>query len=250
MGADDYLATILTKYRVNEAAAQAAAQIIYPVLHKWADGHLLSAEFSGSMAKGTGVSIGTDADIFLSLSSSLNVTLGRIFDSLHEAVVEASYPARRQNVSIGTTVQGHKIDLVPGRRQSQWGNDHSLYRSKAGSWTLTNVKTHIRYVTGSRRCDEIRVLKIWRALHGLEFSSFFLEMVVIESLRYARIGDLSANVWKALEFLAAEIERCRFVDPANTNNVVSDDCTGYEKQRIAIIARQSLSKGTWGEIVW
>lgn len=250
MSGDDYLKNILDKYAVNIAGAEASGQMIYPVLERWGNGYLNSAEFSGSLVKGTGVSIGTDADIFLSLSSSTPGTLADIYGTLHNAVTAAGYVARKQNVSIGVTVNGYSIDLVPGRRQSQYGNDHSLYRSKVDSWTQTNVVTHISYVKNSGRVDEIRVLKAWRQLHGLTFPSFFLEMAVIDALAYARRGNLAANVLTALEHLRHKTETVRYVDPANTNNVISDDCTRAEKAAIAAKARESRAQQTWERIVW
>ncbi len=250
MSGDDYLTGILTKYAVNTAGAQAAGQTIYPVLEKWGNGLLKSAEFSGSLAKGTGVSIGTDADIFLSLSSTTPGTLSDMYYTLCNAVTAAGYPVRKQNVSVGTTVNGYSIDLVPGRRQSQHGNDHSLYRSKVNSWTQTNVATHIAHVKGSGRIDEIRILKAWRQLHQLSFPSFYLELAVIDALANARQGNLATNVLTALEHLRDKIELSRYIDPANSNNVISDDCTQTEKRAIAAKAHESRGRSTWKEIVW
>lgn len=250
MTADEYLQGLLQKYVVNVAGAKAAGNTIYPVLEKWGNDYLNATNFSGSLAKGTGISISTDADIFLSLSSTTPGTLSDIYSSLYNAVAAAGYTARKQDVSIGVTVNGYSIDLVPGRRQSQYGSDHSLYRSRSGSWTQTNVDTHISHVTGSNRIDEIRIMKLWRLRHGLSIPSFYLELAVINSLQYARIGNTAANVWTALEHFRDYIATARYLDPANTNNVVSDDCTQAEKVAIAAKARESLGKKTWAEIVW
>ncbi len=250
MTADNYLRTILAKYAVNTSGAEAAGQVIYPVLKHWGNAYLNSAEFSGSLAKGTSISIGTDADIFLSLSSTTPGTLADMYSTLWNAVTAAGYVARKQNVSIGVTINGYSIDLVPGRRQSQYGSDHSLYRNKANSWSQTNVATHIAHVKGSGRIDEIRVLKIWRQLHGLVFPSFFLELIVINTLAYARQGNLAVNVLAVLDFLRDNIETVRCVDPANSNNVISDDCTRAEKAAVAAKARESRGRQTWEGIVW
>jgi hypothetical protein len=250
VSADEYLHGLLAKYAVNEAGAKAAGNLIYPVLEKWSNGYLNKAEFSGSLAKGTGISISTDADIFLSLTSTTPGTLADMYSSLYNAVAEAGYVCRKQDVSIGVTVNGYLIDLVPGRRQSQYGNDHSLYRNRASTWTQTNVETHISYVVGSARIDEIRLLKIWRTRHGLTFPSFYLELAVIDGLHYARYGNTVGNIWGVLEHLRDNIETARYVDPANTNNVVSQSCTQTEKAEIAAMARASLGKKTWQEIVW
>lgn len=250
MTGDQYLRTILAKYAVNVSGAEAAGNTIYPTLEQWASGYLVKAEFSGSLAKGTGVSIGTDADIFLSLSSTTPGTLANMYNTLSNAVNNAGYTARKQNVSIGVTVNEYSIDLVPGRRHSQFGNLHSLYRSRTDSWTQTNIATHISHVRNSGRIEEIRVLKTWRLLRGLAFPSFYLELAVIDGLKYARKGDLAANVLTALEHLRDNIESARYVDPANSNNVVSDDCTLLEKMAIAAKARESRGQKTWETIVW
>jgi hypothetical protein len=247
---NDYLNGLLTTYAVNAEGAKAAGNSIYPLLEKWGNGNLNTAEFSGSLAKGTGVSVSTDADIFLSLNSTTPGTLEEMYLTLGNAVKAAGYPVRKQDVSIGTTVNGYAIDLVPARRQSQYGNDHSLYRNKTGSWTQTNVATHISHVTSSNRTNEIRLLKLWRIRHALVISSFYLELTVIDALRYARHGEISANFLAVLEHLRDKINVVKYVDPANTNNVISDDCTSTEKLAIAAKARSSLGMKTWQEIVW
>jgi hypothetical protein len=250
MTSEQYLRNTLNKYLVNTAAAQSAGQTIYPVIEKWSNGHMVKAEFSGSMSKGTAISLGTDADIFISLSSTTPGTLQEIYNSLNYAVIQSGYPARKQNVSIGTTVNGCKIDLVPGRRQDQYSNNHSLYKSKAGSWTKTNINTHINQVTASNRIDEIKLTKIWRELHGLSFPSFYLELAVIDALKHSRVGELPSNFWKVLGFLKDEFTAKRYIDPANTNNVISDDLNIQEKRAIAAKANESKSQSNWNRIVW
>lgn len=247
---DGYLRNILTKYAVNAEGAMAAGNAIYPVLDRWGNGYIVNAEFSGSLAKGTCIALGTDADIFLSLAANTPGTLAQIYNTLYSAVTRAGYSPRKQNVSIGVTVNNYSIDLVPGRRRAGNTNDHSLYRSKASSWTQTNVVAHIDYVLKSGRHEEIKILKIWRQLHKVTFPSFYLEMAVIQGLGSARHGNLAANVWKTFEHLRDRIEIARYVDPANSNNVISDDCTSSEKRSIAEHARRSLEKQHWEEIVW
>lgn len=250
VSASVYLTNVLEKYRVNEAAARAQANLLMPIIQRWANKYLLSAEFSGSIARGTAVSLSTDADVFISLSSATPDTLQQIYTSLCEALTGAGLPIRRQNVSVGTTVGGMKVDLVPGKRQSQYGNEHSLYKNKTGTWTKTDVQGHINCVSRSNRVSEIRLLKIWKCLNGLEFPSFYLELTVIERLRGAAIGDLSGNVWSVFNYLASDFAQARYVDPCNTNNVISDDLTAAEKQRIRQAAQRALEQKSWDAIFW
>lgn len=245
-----YLTSILRKYAVNVAGAEAAGQTIYPVIERWSNGYLVKAEFSGSISKGTGINIGTDADIFISISSNTPGTLFDLYNTLYNAVFQTGYSARKQNVSIGATVNGYKIDLVPGRRQSQYGNNHSLYKSKTNSWTQTNINTHINHVKNSNRVEEIKLAKIWRQLHNLDFPSFYLEMAVIDALRHSRVGDTDSNFLKVLEFFRDKLPNIRYIDPANTNNIISDELNFAQKQVISTQARLSRNQQSWGRIVW
>ena len=64
----------------------------------------------------------------------------------------------------------------------------------------------------------------------------------------ADAGDFGAAYWG--RNVRDNIKTVRYVDPANTNNVVSDDCTKAEKVAIAGKARESLAKKVWNDIVW
>ncbi|HFD32384.1 MAG TPA: nucleotidyltransferase [Gammaproteobacteria bacterium] len=250
MSADSYLNSIITKYGINEAGVKARVNEIYPTIQQWAGIYLNEAIYSGSLAKCTAVSLGTDADIFISLSSTTPDTLSQIYNSLYTALTQNSYQVRKQNVSIGVAYGGYKIDFVPGKRQSQYGYDHSLYKNKTGSWTKTNVNTHVSHVASSRRTREIKILKIWRQLNGLDFPSFYLELAAIDFLSGKSTTNLSGNCWDMFGFLEGGFINRRYIDPANTNNIISDDLSYSEKLTIQGYAKIARTKSTWQEIVW
>ena len=250
MTGDIYLSGVLAKYNVNQAGVHAQVLAIHPVIVKWASTYLLETIYSGSIAKGTAVSLSTDADIFISLSSTTPDPLGDVYTTLYTALVQAGYQTKRQNVSLGVTAGGYQIDFVPGKRQSQYGYDHSLYKNKTGSWAKTNVKTHVSHVAGSSRLNEIRLTKIWRTLHGLEFPSFYLELAVIDCLARISTTNLSDNFWRVLGFLANDFPTRKYLDPANSNNVVSDDLTQLEKHAIKAAALVARAQTNWQSIVW
>lgn len=250
MTADSYLESILSKYAVNEVGVKGQVEAVYPIVKQWGGTFINESSYSGSIAKGTAISIGTDADVFISLTSTTPDTLEQIYNSLFNAFSQAGYAPRKQNVSIGITAGGYKIDWVPGKRQTQYGHDHSLYKRKTNSWTKTNVKTHVSYVGGSNRLKEIKLAKIWRQLNGLDFPSFYLELSVIDCLGGKSYSDLSGNFWEVLRFFGNEFPAKRYFDPSNTNNVVSDDLNLTEKRQIQATANASRTKKTWEEIVW
>jgi hypothetical protein len=173
-----------------------------------------------------------------------------MYDSLYQYAQNQGWLPRRQNVSLGIQYLGAKIDLVPGRVQEGYQNWHSLYKSKTASWTQTNVDLQIATVRNSSRAKEIRAIKIWRNLHNLEFPSYYLELVVIEALKYQSVTTLADNVLKALSYISQSITYARIVDPGNTNNVISDDLTSSQKQTLSTMAAQSLREQNWAQIIW
>ena len=252
MSADQYLRGILDRERVDTgpfSPVRGVVQTLSPMLNRWAGQYLLSINPSGSFAKGTANRSGTDIDLFLSLSSNTPDTLSEIRSTLRTQVTGSGYAVRDQNVSLGINVGSYKVALVPAKRQGSSGNDHSLYKSRAHTWTKTNVQTHITAVANSGRCDEIRILKLWRDQEGLDFPSIFLELAIIRALHGRRIGDLSNNVWSAFVFLRNNIASMAVIDPANSANHISADVSVAEKQKIANAARSALAASNWSQIV-
>lgn len=252
MDAEAYIKSIIAKYALTGGRtpeATNAAEHVYQIIKVWANVYLLEVTYSGSSAKGTAIHGIADVDLFISLKPETPGTLAEIYDSLANYNGLKDLNPRRQNVSVGVTYNGHSIDLVPGRKQNGNTTDHSLYRSKAKTWTQTNVAKHISLIQNSGRLDEIRALKIWRAQHRLDFPSFYLELTVLDALHGKRAGSLSSNFVAVLEYLRDKFVASVVIDPVNSNNRLSDDLTVAEKKLIAQKAGECL-KSSWEKAIW
>lgn len=252
MSADAYLQRILDREAVDTGPLSPVRGVqakIEPIIREWAGGMLVSVEPSGSFAKGTANKSGTDIDLFISLSDQTTEPLKEIYEKLYNRMRDRGYSPTRQNVSINIHANGYDVDLVPGKRQNILNNDHSLYRRKADTWTKTNVITHINHVVTSGRTRETRIIKLWRNQKKLDFPSFYLEMTIIRALEGQIFGTLSGNVWKVFEYLRDTFPNARVVDPANTNNVISDDLTVAERGKVKSAAEQALKAKDWSQIV-
>jgi len=227
-----------------------AINTIKPIIVAWANDFLSDIAISGSYAKNTAIIGSTDLDLFISLKANTPNTLKEVHDSLDKRLKGHGYNTRPQNVSIGITQNGLKIDLVPGIKQSILTSDHTIYKRKKDSWTKTNIDKHINLVKNSGRIEEIRALKIWRELRSLDFLSFYLELTVIEALKGYAFNNPANNTWAVLNYLATKFENARVVDPSNTNNILSDELTVAEKQTIARSAKISLQQKDWSGIIW
>ena len=254
MTSNEYVMSVVRKHALpTQLDSNTQYNIVSPlkrIIAEWAGNCLCETKLSGSRAKGTAIDLSTDLDLFISLSSTTNNTLKEIYDSLYGWVIGKGISARKQNVSIGITYGGQAIDLVPAKRQSSYGNDHSLYRRKADSWTKTNIDTHISRVINSGRRNEIIALKVWRENHGLEFPSIYLETLIIDALRGKSTSTTADNVYYLLKYLRDNICTLRVVDPANSNNILSDDLSLGEKGEICSMAQKSLAEQYWEQIIW
>ena len=255
MTADEYLQILINKYRVPSAAQGTpefkAANSIYPIIQRWADNQLREVTFSGSNAKGTAIRGRTDIDLFISLKSETNETLKKIFSSLYNYMIRnGNSSTKKQHVSIHLVHSSIEVDLVPAKHFGGNTEDHWLYVNRPNrERTKTNVNKHINLVRSSNRINEIILTKIWRLNHKLDFPSFYMELVVIEALKSKR-AELAENFWTVLEYLSSSFVSARFIDPANLNNIISDDLTDTEKKYIAIQAKKSRSEKLWESIVW
>ncbi len=253
MSTDAYLQQILNREALDTgifSPVRGVQATLEPAIREWANRFLIGVSPSGSFAKGTANKSGTDIDLFISLSPETKETLKEIYESLFARMQEKGYSPKRQNVSINVRVGGYDVDLVPGKRQEYFSEDHSLYRRRADTWTKTNIQTHINHVIAAGWLSETRILKLWRDQKGLDFPSFYLELAVIRALSpgFYKSG-LAADVWNVFQFLAADFPSARIQDPANTNNVISDDLSAAERGKIKTAAGRALQAKNWNEIV-
>ena len=252
MTPDQYVESVLSKYAVARgpnSPSERLAVSVTPAIQSWAGQQLNIIQFSGSYAKETAVRGTSDVDLLISLKSDTTNSLKEIFNSLYDLANRNTWSPRKQNVSIRITINGTLADLVPAKVQSGYQNYHSLYLCKRDSWTQTNVTLHVEKVRNSRRLCEIRAIKIWRLIHNLDWPSLYLELFAIQSLSGRSQTSLSENVLHVLRTMEKSLTSTRIEDPSNTNNILSDELTTQEKQRIGNLAGQSVRKQNWGDII-
>lgn len=260
MSSNEYLTQILNKYSARDLALYSSdISNLKSLLKSWASSCYLDILDSGSRAKGTAISLSSDVDYLVSLSSCCNENSGglaSIYNSLYRKLT-SNYPnVRKQNVSFRINIRGLEVDVTPGRKYSGNSNYHSLYVSKKNTWQQTNIQTHINDVSQSGRLNEIKLLKIWRERHNLSFPSIYMEYLVIKNILSGRSTNSSYlvdNFLHILSELSRDMENplySRIVDPSNTNNVLSDLLTNTEKLSISNQAKASSNQQYWRDILW
>lgn len=257
---DMYLYQILQKYSARDLSNYSSLLLqLKSTLQSWASSCYVNILDSGSRAKGTAISLASDVDYLVSLTSGCNNNNGGLkgcYDSLFTKLNNTYSSVRKQNVSVRINLSGLEVDVTPARKQNGNTNYHNLYLSKSNSWTQTNIQKHITDISQSGRTKEIKVLKIWRELHQMDFPSIYLEYLLVNNILLNRSKDINSlgdNVWHALNELAKTQGNplfARIVDPANSNNILSDLLTVTEKNKIISQAQTSIRQTNWNQIVW
>ena len=227
-----YLNQILQKYNGRDIAGYSSALFqLQTTLKTWASSCYANLLYSGSRAKGTAISLASDVDYLVSLTSDCNENSGglkSIYDSLYTELNSKYSSVSKQNVSVRINLNGLEVDITPARKQTGNTNDHWLYVSKFDTRKQTNIQKHINDISQSGRINEIKLLKIWRELNHLDFSSIYLEYLLVNNILLNKSKDensLGDNVWHALNELAKTQGSplfARIVDPANSANILSD----------------------------
>lgn len=257
MTAEMYLSQILQKYSAR-SLINYSQQILQlkGTLRSWASSCYVNILDSGSRAKGTAISLASDVDYLVSLTSGCNENSGglkSIYDGLYTKLNRSYQNVRKQNVSVRINLNGLEIDITPARKQNALTNDHWVYLSKSGSRQQTNIQKHITDISKSGRTDEIKIIKIWRELNHLDFPSIYLEYLIVKNILQYKGTDFASNTFYILQELARDTGNplfARVVDPANSNNILSDLLTVAEKNKIIAKAKVAANQQYWKNIVW
>lgn len=253
-----FLLQILQQYQARNIASNVETEL-KNYIYNWCQKCDPEIFISGSRAKQTAISVASDYDYFVSLSSGCNVNqkgIDAISNALHTHL-QKKYPnsIRRQNVSTRINISGLNIDITVGTKITGYQNYHWLYKSKDDSKKQTNTKMHIDDISKSGRTNEIKLIKIWRELNGLEFPSIYLEYLLVKKIllnKSTDINNLSDNIIYIFQELSKSESNplyARIEDPANTTNVLSDLLNQAEKAKIISTAKTAL-QSNWNQVFY
>jgi len=255
-----YLNTIIQRYEPRDSSVYVfSLPKLKGELISWASNCYEDLLISGSIAKGTAISLSSDIDYLISLKSNCNESndgLRGIYISLFNYLKQIYPNIRVQNVSFRINLGGLEVDVTPGRKHPGNTNDHSIYISKRRTWTKTNIRQHIYDISNSGRQNEIKLLKIWREIYNLDFPSIYLEYLVVDNILSGKSKEadkLGSNFHTILLELAKDIGNPLFdlvEDPSNSTNIFSNLLNSTEKKTIIQKAKESVKKEYWKDIIY
>lgn len=251
MSAQQYLQSLLDQQNLSEAELSALRNLRGEV-----EAQVRTLEgvqrvlYGGSYGKDTMIREWYDLDIVVYWASDCGYTLEGIFTAVGKVLSKTWQFVNPKTVAWEIPFQGgFHVDVVPGRALDASFKYANLYRTDTRTSLQTSIRVHIDTVSNSGRRDTIRLMKLWRKRKSVPFKkTLAMELATIEGCKGCRTGDLGDQVWSALKYLRDSFLEARIVDPANSNNVISDDISQADKQTIQRIAAATLQAKTWQEV--
>jgi hypothetical protein len=232
------------------SAAHEAALEIMPVVKLWGNKYLQGMTPSGAYAKGTAVSLSAGIDILVPVNRIPGMEIREVFWSLFQFLSDRNFHPHGHSVAMRIQHKGIGVDLIPAYLVEGSVHEHILFHKDSGAGVRTNVAKHARLVGDSGRGQDICALKIWRECNKLNFPSLYLELAALHALEGERFGHLAENVLAVLRYLSGNFAKVVVRDPANADNVISDDIDAGGKKDIARAARGVLEDENWKKILW
>ncbi len=206
-------------------------------------------KYAGSHAKGTMIRESYDLDIVCYFPSTDSRTLKEIREDISahlskRYVMQDKASAERiTNLKNISAPNGYHIDVVPGKfiEGSKDVFLHVAYGEKERM--QTNLKTHIDYIANSGCVDVIRLVKLWNCRNNVDTKTFVLEIFVVKALSESRNkGNLKAAFLEVLEAMKNQFGTLQLVDPANSNNIVSQIISPSHRVMVAKMSEEAWNK--------
>ncbi len=202
--------------------------------------------YGGSYAKGTMIRDRYDLDIVVYWPTDCGFTVRGISDAVGTQLRKAYQYVNPKTVAWQIPFQGgFHIDVVPGRAQDATYYYATLYRRDNGSTLQTSLKRHIDTIKDSGRQDVIRLMKLWSHRRGVPMKTFILELMTVEGCKGTAAYDLEQQLARSLVYIRDNITTSRIADPANTNNILSDEISRTDKLAIQLLAKAAVDAISW-----
>src|SRR5260370_41371471 len=225
-----------------------AAVAIFPFWRGGGGTAWWAAGVRGAFEKDTAISLSSSVDVVLCLHLSSEMEVRSEFWRMFEYLADQNLRPHTRTVSLQVESGGLRVDVIPSWPSR--GSGQILYHKEPGSPFHTNLAQHVHLITNAGRSQEICALKIWRERHSLDFPSFYLELATLLALEGERFGQLAENIFTVLRYFAGRLAQAVIRDPANPDNVVSDDLTHAQKKTIAQAAHKALEDDDWERVIW
>jgi hypothetical protein len=140
------------------------------------------------------------------------------------------------------------VDVIPSIEDENDSNFSYLYNCYENTTLRTSMQVHMEQIEKYDRRDVIKLLKLWKYRRDVPIKTFLLEVMTHLACYDVTRESLSDQLKAAFEFIAENIVNRTFYDPANSNNIITNNLTHEEKYEIRDKANNALNREYWGQI--
>jgi hypothetical protein len=205
--------------------------------------------YGGSYKKNTMISASYDLDIVLYWSPDTPYTLQNLYKAVGSVLQRNWDYVHKKKVGWELPFNGDfHIDVIPGKESSTDNRYAYLYNNETRGRFQTSIEIQVNYVRNSKRQDTIRLMKLWKKRKNVPIKTFILEHMIIEGCKGVSRNTLEPQLNAAFKYLEENITTKKIMDPANSQNIISNDITPEEKNRIRRLATQALDADSWSQV--
>ncbi len=204
---------------------------------------------AGSYAKGTMIQVSYDLDIVLYWANNFRYSPRNLYNEIGSVLQSKGRNPKSKKVGWEIPFQGDfHIDVIPGKKILNKPNYAYLYNTNTNNRFQSSVKKHVSFVKKANRQSVIKLMKLWKKRKSVPIKTFILEYMIIEGCKRVSRNTLEPQIGAAFEYIEENITTKRILDPANSQNIISDDITQEEKNRIRRLAIQALDADSWSKV--
>lgn len=152
--------------------------------------------------------------------------------------------------AVTITFADFKVDVVPGFHRK--GGGYLIPDARKRRWIETDPKRHVELWTASNKEHDghlvplIKMMKCWNRTNGELFSSFHLEVLILQSLNGVKITDFPSGVRWLLDNMRGRVWT-KIADPAGYGDDVAPNLTRVEADRMIAAMTRSLRSAVAAE---
>lgn len=200
----------------------------------------------GSAIKGLSIE-GSDIDIQVAFKQNSG-SIADVYEMVSEFCTEdykdnSLKNVRSQKHSLGLSFKvadkNRRIDVVPLRQVNNGTGDTYLFVGNSNffgspTYKKTNPKKQLTAFKFTLKQKQIiKLLKVWKIDNSISIKSIYLEYLVHNAFNRKKMpAAIDKCLFEVIKFIGENITTLRFVDPGNSNNIISNSLTRLQKVNI------------------
>jgi len=140
------------------------------------------------------------------------------------------------------------VDIIPSVQDKYNPGFSILYNCYLKEKLKTSMSVHVEQIEKYDRINVIKLLKLWKFRRRVPIKTFLLEIMTHLACYNLQQESLSIQLETVLLYIARNIGQHEFYDPANHENIITEDLTHPEKEEIRKKAYNAYNRNYWGEI--